>query len=330
MYGKQVRINYMKNGLYCNAGKRWFSVGSEGRMYTCNALVYRDDLTGPFVGNILKDNIILRSEEFIRCPIQECRQVCDRHWSKKEIYENDVLVDQQNVVNIDSYQNLNNPISLLFAPTWKCNYSCKYCILPTKDKYPNIPDVCDVHTVDEWITAFTNFFDNNKIDGGIWHSNGGEPLYYDGIEKLFTFFYNRKFKIALTTNASADVYKKIVMAAPPEAFGLINCSCHPSDKNFRWELYKNRVELLKAMGYNIAVNFVGHPDQIMLAPTYHKWCQEIGVNFAFIPMVGGGVDGVVFNTVEDYPEPLRNIIKKYSSEILSDKNKFDHGKRIIK
>jgi hypothetical protein len=130
----------------------------------------------------------------------------------------------------------------------------------------------------------------------------------------------------LTTNVTADVYKKIVMAVPPEAFGIINCSLHPSDKNFRWELFKNRVQLLKSLNYPVSVNFVGHPDQIMLAPEYSSWCNSIDVNFSLIPLLGKH-DGIVFNTIDDYPEPLRKIIYDYSRPDLKDGNKFKDGKR---
>lgn len=320
-----VYLNNMKNGLHCSAGYNWFSIGSEGRVSTCNSLIYRKDA---YLGNIIKDDIKLRTDEFgFRCPNQECLQVCDRHWARKKVYKNNIETDYQEIINLDPYQNKNRAVSILFAPTWKCNYSCKYCTLPTKETYPDIPDVCDQFNAEQWIEAFTRFFETNGIDGGIWHTNGGEPLYYNGIEKLFTFFSQKNFKIALTSNISADVFKKIVMAAPPESFGAINCSLHPTDKNFRWELYKSRVELLKSFNYPVSVNFVGHPDQLMLTQTYADWCNSIGVNFALIPMVGT-FDDINFPTVEDYPLPLKNIIKKFTTKNLSDENKFIGGERI--
>ena len=318
----------MKNGLYCNAGKRWFSIGSEGRLNLCNTLIYRKSKDEDCLGNIITDDIKLRDEEFFRCPLQECHQVCDRHWSKKQIYENDNLIDEQNIVDLTVYGNKKNPISLLFAPTWKCNYSCKYCILPNKERYSYISDMENEHSPETWISAFDRFFQTNNIDGGMWHTNGGEPLFYDGIEKLFSYFYKKGFVIGLTTNVCADVYKKIIMIVPPSAFTIINCSLHPTDKNFRWELFKSRVELLKAMGYIVAVNFVGYPDQIMLTPVYHDWCISIGIPFALIPMVGNIGDGIFFKSIEDYPTPMKDIIKKYTQQNLTDNNRFKGGSRI--
>ncbi len=312
-----------KNGLYCSAGFNWFSIGSEGRVSTCNSLIYRTD-NGIYLGNILKDNIKLRTDEYgFKCPNQECRQVCDRHWSRKKIYKDDELIDEQPIVNESAYIGKNKPISILFAPTWKCNYSCAYCGLPSKQSYPSIPDVCDIFPPEKWIDAFTNFFNINNIDGGIWHTNGGEPLFYNGIEKLFVFFASKGFKVALTSNISADVYQKIVKQIKPEGFAIINCSLHPTDKNFKWELFKNRVELLKALNYPVSVNFVGHPDQIMLTKQYAEWCKDIDVNFSLIPIVNKD-----FLTIDSYPKPLRDIINKYSRLDLKDNNKFINGKRV--
>jgi len=314
----------MKNGLYCDGGKRWFSIGSEGRVYTCNSLIYHPNA---FLGNIITEDIKLRTEEWNRCPVQKCYQICDRHWSKKQVYEDDKLIDSQDVVNPDPYKGIKNPASILFAPTWKCNYSCVYCVLPTKKVYPNIPDACDTFPYQTWIDAFKRFFTTNEIGGGIWHTNGGEPLFYDGIEHLFKFFKEQNFTIALTSNITADVYKKIVAVAPPSSFGIINCSLHPSDKNFRLDQFKSRVHLLKVLGYPISVNFVGHPDQIMLAPDYAEWCKSIGVGFSLIPLLGNN-DGIFFKTINDYPEALRNIINKYSTPELKDDNRFIDGARV--
>lgn len=319
----------MKNGLYCSAGYDWFSIGSEGRVSTCNAHIYRTD-NGIYLGNILTDDIKLRTEnDWFKCPSQGCIQVCDRHWARKQIYKDDIIIDEQDIVNPSVRIGKERFVSILFAPTWKCNYSCKYCCLPTKEAYPTLSNVCDIHSASEWISAFDRFFTTNKIDGGLWHTNGGEPLYYKDINILFNYFFGKKFKIALTTNLSSNIYKNIVRSVPPEAFGIINCSLHPSDKNFKWELFKNGVQLLKSLNYPVAINFVGHPDQLMIAPDYAEWCKSINVNFSLIPIVGE-TDECNFRTIEDYPEPMRNIINNFSSSELKDQNKFINANRVSK
>lgn len=307
----------MKNGLYCSAGKNWFSIGSDGGVYQCNVLVYNKEA---FLGNIVEDEqpITLRAEKYKRCPIQECQQVCDRHWSQKINFKEDQQIDFQDFINPQPFQARQNPVSILWAPTWKCNYSCPYCTLPTENK---------TFAYDRWISAFSRFFDHNQIDGGILHTNGGEPLFYKDIEKVFAFFHSRKFVVAVTTNLSSDVWKTVINAAPPSAFGAINCSLHPADKNFRWELFRSRVAALKAMNYPVSVNFVGHPDQLMLAPEYAAYFKSMGVNFSLIPMIGP-VGDFRFLKIEDYPEPMRKIIYQHTSQSLSDDNRFIEGKRV--
>lgn len=313
----------MKNGLYCSGGYNWFSIGSEGRVATCNEFLYKDakghfDDDRGYLGNILTDDIILRKDEFgFRCPVQKCDQVCDRHWSRKKVYEDDKLIDVQDINDPSIYNEIRNPISLMFSPTWKCNFSCKYCGLPTgRNEYP----------AEKWIERFSRFFMLNDIGGGLIHMTGGEPLYYKDIDKLFKFCYSKNFKIGLTTNLTGDIYKNIILCVPPQYID-VNCSLHAIDKNFNWESFKNGVQLLKLLGYNVGVNFVAHPDQLTLAPEYSKWCKSIGVNFSLIPMIGI-IGGLHFKSVDDYPEPLKNIIYSFSSENLQDSNKFIDGNRV--
>lgn len=307
----------MKNGLYCSGGYNWFSVGSEGRISVCNEFLYRNN--SACLGNIITDDIVLRKDKFeFRCPTQKCEQMCDRHWAKKKIYKDDIEIDSDNP---------DESFSILFAPTWKCNFSCKYCGLPKKRDFPSIPNACDEHLPEKWIERFSKFFDINNIRGGLLQFTGGEPLYYDGIDKLFSFFHTKHFKIALTTNLTGDIYKNIISCTKPDYFNVLNCSLHPLDRNFNWPEFKNGVQLLKLMGYNVGVNFVGHPNQLTLASEYDIWCKSIGVNFSLIPLIGK-VDTIIFNTINDYPEPLRNIIHEFSSIKLQDNNRFKDGKRL--
>lgn len=312
----------MEDGLYCDGGWRWLSIGSEGHVYPCNAFMYNHDYT---LGNLFTDDIIL-DKKFSRCPIQKCEQVCDRHWSKKQIIKDGEIVDEQDLVDPAMISEFKNPLNMLMAPTWKCNYSCKYCGLPSKEAYPDIPNACDVLTVDKWRTALGNFFDANNIDGGVWHTNGGEPLYYSGIAELFEFAVSRNFKVAVTTNLSYDVYSRIVSVVPVEA-ATVNCSLHPSDKNFDWAMFKGRLLLLSNLGYNVAVNFVGHPDQVMLAPEYKEFCDKYHITFVLIPFVGK-IDGMHFESIESYPPAIKKVIYDITLPRLLDENRFDDGARV--
>ena len=224
----------IEDGLYCDGGSKWMSIGSEGNVYICNTFIYQNEYS---IGNLFTDDIILGSK-FRRCPIQSCDQICDRHWSKKRVYKDGVIIDEQDVADPNYYNLFENTTSILFAPTWKCNYSCSYCGLPRKELYPDISNACDEFTAEEWIGAFSRFLKLNNIDGGIWHTNGGEPLYFKDIYKLFSFFNSQNFKICLTTNLSYPIYDKIITVLPTDWDSVgINCSLHPTDKNFNWTMF---------------------------------------------------------------------------------------------
>ncbi len=315
----------IEDGLYCDGGSKWMSIGSEGNVYICNTFIYQNEYS---IGNLFTDDIILGSK-FRRCPIQSCDQICDRHWSKKRVYKDGVIIDEQDVADPNYYNLFENTTSILFAPTWKCNYSCSYCGLPRKELYPDISNACDEFTAEEWIGAFSRFLKLNNIDGGIWHTNGGEPLYFKDIYKLFSFFNSQNFKICLTTNLSYPIYDKIITVLPTDWDSVgINCSLHPTDKNFNWTMFKSRVQSLASFGYHVSVNFVGHPDQISLAHEYKEWCDGIGVTFALIPLIGN-VGDAHFSSVEDYPDPMRNIIKELTVVNLQDSSsRFSDGERV--
>ena len=88
----------IEDGLYCDGGSKWMSIGSEGNVYICNTFIYQNEYS---IGNLFTDDIILGSK-FRRCPIQSCDQICDRHWSKKRVYKDGVIIDQgtpKNLIN---------------------------------------------------------------------------------------------------------------------------------------------------------------------------------------------------------------------------------------
>tara|TARA_X000001382_G_C3170755_1_gene179386 strand:- start:254 stop:1093 length:840 start_codon:yes stop_codon:yes gene_type:complete len=273
--------------------------------------------TETMMGNLLDDTVKV-NDAYTYCPVQKCEQICDRHWSSKKVYESGEETDHQGVQDESVYEGLTKPASIIWAPSWVCNYNCHYCGLPRDTRKV---------LADEWVQGFSRFIEVNKFDGGLLHTNGGEPLFYEGIGKIFTYMASKNFQIGLTTNLSSDVWGKVVHAAPPEAWKSINCSIHPTEPKFSWEVYSGRILALQALGYPVGMNLVGHPSQIMLAPRYAKFCKDNGINFALIPMVGS-FDGFNFKTIDDYPEKMRKIIKDLCPETLDDRNKFLKGARV--
>ncbi|HEY1187276.1 MAG TPA: hypothetical protein VGE74_06440 [Gemmata sp.] len=306
----------MKNGLYCSGGHDYVAIGSNGDVAPCNAFARTPKYA---LGNLFTDaRVTLRGgHEFFRCPIQECHLPCDRHWARKQVWEGGELADTQDIHNPVFRAGKARPLTFLWAPTWKCNYDCAYCDLPVpKDERPAA----------DWVAAFGRFFDANGIDGGLAEITGGEPLFYKDIGSVFTFLTQRGFMLQVTTNLSGDVQNALVRAATPDKFTVISCSLHPSVKHFRWEQFRGRVLSLKAYGYNVAVNFVGHPDQVMLAPEYHAFFAEHGVPLVLIPMEGE-FNGVKFGSIWDYPPDMQDVFAKIAPEWVKGANRFKEGKR---
>jgi radical SAM protein with 4Fe4S-binding SPASM domain len=305
----------MKNGLYCSGGHDYFAITSNGDVAPCNAFARQPEHV---LGNLFADEVFVRrAEAFSSCPIQACNLPCDRQHARKQVWKNDQLVDTQEMVYPKALKGKARPVTFIWAPTWKCNYDCAYCSLPpAKDERPAA----------EWVAAFHRFFDANNIDGGLVAVTGGEPLFYKEIGSVLHALSARGFVLQLTTNLSGDVQRALIQAVPPEKFVLVSCSLHPSVKHFHWEQFRGRVLSLKAYGYNVAVNFVGHPDQIMLAPDYHAFFKAHDVPFVLIPMEGE-FNGVRFETVADYPPAMQRVIHKISPEWVKDGNRFADGKR---
>jgi len=319
----------MKNGLYCSAGYNYASFGAEGNIYLCNLLNYN---AKGLVGNIfdLKGEWRMRTEEYFRCPIQTCQSGCDRQWTRKKVYENDLEVDFQPLAFEAAYHGLKRPAFLMWGPTWVCSYHCKYCTLP--DVLNSGPDgkafpAKGGHNADEWIEVFGRFIEINGLDGGILSVSGGEPTSYPGVGKVLNFFHQKNFKIGMVSNLATDVYKIICKEVPPQAFSGWNCSLHLLERTFDMNIFKAKVLMLKSLGYPVTVTLVGYPDQVMMAPELHDYFTGRGVGFTIIPMVGE-FEGVGFKSVADYPAPMRAVIEKYTHAHNRDENRFVGGKRV--
>lgn len=280
----------MRDGLYCDGGYKHVFVDWNGNTYICRS-------SAAHLGNLLKEDIVLRSEEYIPCPFNRCLFDCIGAWTKqRHIKDGEVILEKNRWHDGSQFK---RPLFIWFNPTMLCNYSCEYCVGKNHISTSIIP-------VDQFISAFEKFFQLNGIDGGVCQFNGGEAMIYPGIGALMNYFFKKGFLIELLTNLSGDVYKDIVMQVPPNGVNCIIATIHPLEKKFQWESFEGKVLLLRSLGYTVIINFVGHPDQIMLAEKYHKWCKDNGLRLQVIPLQGD-TGGQIFNTENDYPEPLRRM-----------------------
>lgn len=295
-----------ENHLYCTGGYDYFTIGSEGYVYRCGALLYMRD---GYLGNIFTDELKIRDDEFQACPYGVCSRICDVHWCKKRLLR-EGRASEIDVLDKQWYVRKNRPATIIWYPSWICNYHCKYCKLPPEcmKEYPSVPRMHRAIKEVAWIKALDHFLNLNGIDGGLLQCSGGEPTLYPGLSTVLMFMIERGFQTCLTTNMSTDVVK--ILESIPTSSISVNASLHPTEKDFDWNVFEDRVIGLKSAGYDVTVNIVTHPDIVPDIPRYHEFFQRHDIKLSVIPMMGGW-SGVEFGSVEDYPLPLRKILEQY-------------------
>lgn len=125
-----------------------------------------------------------------------------------------------------------------------------------------------------WIEAL------NRIGFEIIDISGGEPFLQPGIIEILK---RVKGKIGITSNLTMPM-AEFVSEVSPDKVVSITASYHPS-QTLGFDQFIGRVLLLKAKGFNITVNFVGHPDQMYLIPALKKNIDGLGVRFHVDPYV---------------------------------------------
>ena len=304
-----------RNGLYCSGGKNWFSIGADGKVYRCNALIYNRD---GYMGNILTGDVKI-SSDFQRCPFQECLQVCDRHWAQKRVYKDDKVIDYEEITELRIFDNHSHPVTIAWNTIWECNYACQYCSLPSTKLHPSA-------SFQSWIKGFGRFINTNEISGGLVMCSGGEPLFMRGIEHVLFCLYSAGFRISINTNLSHEIYKTVIktigheQASPPKL--SFQASLHHSEPQFNWDEFKYRVLDIRDSGVHVAVNIVAHPDHLESLEFYHDFFQAEQIQFKVSPLVGYGI-----KVLENYPTHLRKIVEKYIDPTVTDGNKFIAGVR---
>ena len=130
----------------------------------------------------------------------------------------------------------------------------------------------------------------------------------------------QKYACYLTSNVSRDVMEltrgrvrpggrpRMVegLGQVPAGLAGINCSLHPTSRGFNWELFKGSVLLLRGAGFQVSVNYVGHPLQLYLVPEYKAWCEQNGIEFTLSSWQGTDNEG---NTAR-YSAPERAFFEQ--------------------
>jgi hypothetical protein len=109
-------------------------------------------------------------------------------------------------------------MKIVINPSWKCQLQCTYCWLP----HTKINREAVEHPWHEWAEALIRILPK----GSIVDVCGGEPLLYEGIERLLKQLGDNGIHWAVTTNALASEGVERLIKIKPERCVVINISDH--------------------------------------------------------------------------------------------------------
>jgi MoaA/NifB/PqqE/SkfB family radical SAM enzyme len=289
-------------GRYCTAGASYFVIVPTGDVFRCMTDVMA---AAPPLFNV-RDGWKPHSR-ITSCTHHDCASHCDRDQASKWTFDDAGQVtgaDAQNyfgpgIVDTPDFNRLGQLVpNIIWLPTMICNYNCCYCGCG-KDKksvFAEMPQSNLELTTTDWLVAWAKIMES--VDYASVSISGGEPMLSEATLPLIDLLPKQYF-VSMTTNLSRDVMSLVRGAYTrphhrhhprygqvTAGVGRIAASLHPTANGFHWERFKGRVLYLKNSGFNLQVNFVGHPTQLYLAPEYSDWCSENGVDFALLPWVG--------------------------------------------
>ncbi len=125
---------------------------------------------------------------------------------------------------------------ICIKPTMKCSLRCEYCIVTkTTGKTPQYKEV----NYKEWIELIDN------IDPSVITFSGGEPLLYDGIEKIVNYATKKCMFVCFSTNLLSLNGLKFTNKRRIFFFSTY----HKKKK----ELFDRNYKIYKRLGYNVSV-----------------------------------------------------------------------------
>lgn len=301
--------------MQCSAGVSYFHVYPNGDVYRC--LADFNARRQPLF-NLKRDGWKGHLDPTV-CEHERCYNACDLDWTTKWQVDADGRLEKtfegqrhnadEPASRMLCAQRLESPerrmAYFIWSPTLACNYTCAYCGCAAGEKRirEDFPSSHPELTVDEWVDVWSGILE--RFDYGILSVTGGEPLLSDATIPVLAVM-TRKFACYVTSNISRNIMEftrggirpggsSVVDGFGDVPIGLsgINCSLHPTSKGFSWELFKGAILLLRHAGYQVAVNYVGYPLQLYLAPEYKAWCEQQGIEFTVSSWQGVDNDGII-------------------------------------
>ena len=143
-----------------------------------------------------------------------------------------------------------------------------------------LPD--HLRNMEVWRESFARAW--TRLSPSILDLTGGEPLTRDipGLLRLLP----KDIRVGITTNTQhQDRMKELATGWTNETIISWTLSYHPGQyptDSKRAEFW-GWVSVLKSRGFHVCVNFVGHPDQLVMVPTVQRLCRSFQANFHFDP-----------------------------------------------
>ncbi len=156
--------------------------------------------------------------------------------------------------------------SILFVPTFKCNYNCPYCNV-TKEKLGSI------YKEINW-RKWRKFFEN--IPPATVSISGGEPFLYKRIVRLVNSL--KKHKVHIVTNLS--MLRKIKKINRSIRFTV---SFHPHMISL--SAFKEKIIKLQRWGFSFQINIVAYPDIIDSLKFFKEVFENMGIHVNVDPYI---------------------------------------------
>lgn len=162
--------------------------------------------------------------------------------------------------------------SIVFLPTFRCNFRCRYCTVIRDEFYKVFPKK-EEKSWNEWVDIL------NKFSPAHIEVSGGEPFVYKDINKLINNL-DPKNRIFLTSNFSA----------PLEEILKINNNVGMTISYHKGQIndddLKDKVALLREKGYIMNATFVPYPKSVDQIPEARRFVEEeLRIPFSIIPFL---------------------------------------------
>jgi MoaA/NifB/PqqE/SkfB family radical SAM enzyme len=190
--------------------------------------------------------------------------------------------------------------SVIFYPTFFCNYSCKYCVVKKAGCIQKFPRNTE-KPYHYWLEIL-NKFPPSKIC-----ISGGEPFCYNGLVDLINNLH-QKHIVGISTNLSFPV--DTILKLKKEV--SIVASFHPQFAHM--EPFLEKLKILKKNGFVISVNLVAYPPNFTIISNFIKILSHNSIGFTIDP----DIDPTFKYSDDEFAQ-----LKNYS--IKHPKLGFDHN-----